>query len=764
MYPGMMVPIMPAGIAGPQVIAAYNPAAPLQVAHVVNGATNGRMLQSAVNGNGNAKDVEGILAGHSQQHAGYKVTNNSNNSTPSSIQHFSGQSTKQNAQQPGHQAAGGGLNYIGPNSPTTSATGATPNKVGGQNSNKNKNHRTADDGADQQENNQNQRYQGVVCTFKETYGFVERADVVKEIFFHCSEGYEGIALGDDVSFDIATRSNRTVAVKLKRLPAGTVIFSDLEENVRKGTILKLYNQTEEPLNGRVVCEENGEQIQFGFGDRDIAPSLWTMRVGDPVTFQVATDRRDEAKQATNIMLNTSAPGAFSKETRLVGSVATLKENYGFIMTEQDNTKYYFKLNEVLDPELRIDNVVQFTVSSEYGNQNNSNRQVAIRICKLANQQQMNNKKKALRKSNAKCTNRGFVSALKDHFGFIESESHLEDLFFHFTSIDGDIKDFKVGSEVEYSLVKRDRPSAEVVRLLEKGSIPELELISDAVYTGKVMRSLRCHNPEQVPYTGLIEVLPSPELDSKDAEIKEEPSKDVSSEEEPSGEDVSKEDDSKENSEAGSAEAVADAESADVETVAAVADANADGEAKDDVEGEVTDEAEVKTDDETNANTEQSEYEFSVMSLAKAGEVVQRNDRVEFQLAVCKVSGRVFAVNVKSIRKQAAIEMMKGNIAILNYELDGNRKLTFNTSEVVMQNGSREFSPGDVVEFDLIRSRNNKLVATAVTRIREKEASPRPASLINRMKSMAVSEEGPRVVAIRQPKGPDGSRGFLVAVA
>jgi len=149
-----------------------------------------------------------------------------------------------------------------------------------------------------------------------------------------------------------------------------------------------------------------------------------------------------------------------------------------------------------------------------------------------------------------------------------------------------------------------------------------------------------------------------------------------------------------------------------------------------------------------------------MSLAKQGEVLQKNDLVEFQLATCRASGKVFAVNVKSIRKVATIESMKGQLAFLNYDLEGGRKLSFNTSDV-SEKPKSDFSAGDVVEFDLARGRNNKLVATNVKRIREKEASPRPAALINRIKSMAISEEGPRVVAIRQPKGPDGTKGFLL---
>lgn len=59
------------------------------------------------------------------------------------------------------------------------------------------------------------RYQGVVCSMKESFGFIERADVVKEIFFHFSEAKgmkDELQLGEDVEFTIQTRnvSNRVV--------------------------------------------------------------------------------------------------------------------------------------------------------------------------------------------------------------------------------------------------------------------------------------------------------------------------------------------------------------------------------------------------------------------------------------------------------------------------------------------------------------------------------------------------------------------------
>lgn len=52
------------------------------------------------------------------------------------------------------------------------------------------------------------KYRGVVCSMKESFGFIERADIVKEIFFHFSEAKvkEEVQLGDDVEFTIQTRN------------------------------------------------------------------------------------------------------------------------------------------------------------------------------------------------------------------------------------------------------------------------------------------------------------------------------------------------------------------------------------------------------------------------------------------------------------------------------------------------------------------------------------------------------------------------------
>lgn len=53
---------------------------------------------------------------------------------------------------------------------------------------------------------------------KENFGFIERADVVKEIFFHFSEAKsmkEELRLGDDVEFIIQTRNVSKIKINKK---------------------------------------------------------------------------------------------------------------------------------------------------------------------------------------------------------------------------------------------------------------------------------------------------------------------------------------------------------------------------------------------------------------------------------------------------------------------------------------------------------------------------------------------------------------------
>ncbi len=70
--------------------------------------------------------------------------------------------------------------------------------------------------------------------------------------------------------------------------------------------------------------------------------------------------------------------------------------------------------------------------------------------------------------------KGFVAALKDGFGFLETEQHDKEIFFHFSNFNGNPEKLEVGTEVRYTVYNREKGgklSAENVTTIERGSIP-----------------------------------------------------------------------------------------------------------------------------------------------------------------------------------------------------------------------------------------------------------------------------------------------------
>jgi len=80
-------------------------------------------------------------------------------------------------------------------------------------------------------------------------------------------------------------------------------------------------------------------------------------------------------------------------------------------------------------------------------------------------------------------------------------------------------------------------------------------------------------------------------------------------------------------------------------------------------------------------------------------------------------------------------------------------LFFHMTEV---HDNAELSSGDEVEFVVVQNqRNSKYSAVSLRKI---VGQKRPERLISRLKS--VSDDcGPRLIAIRAPRGPDGTKGF-----
>ncbi|KAG1670794.1 Cold shock domain-containing protein E1 [Nymphon striatum] len=620
-------------------------------------------------------------------------------------------------------------------------------------------------------------YEGVICTLKDTFGFIERADIVKEIFFHVSEckNVNDLNLGDDVQFSIQTRNNKEVACNVERLPEGSVVFEDILPEIYQGQISKTIERqlpkvTIDSFTGNIKYSVDNVDKEITFGDRDVECDH-TLMENDWIQFNVAVDRRDSLHRATRIHFLNAETFSSSKEKREKGIIFTLKEGFGFIKcANREHPRLFFHFSEIIDKnnEIHAQDEVEFHVSQDSGS---SNRYNAIRIFRLPrgsvsfdyhnnrnsmlhgfvelesttsslkdnssptpegiyfqscesgvikycyngttehvkyllkdcvdpkNLPKVNNKVefnlndndnglsrainiKVLSKIQANGKNsqicfQGFIAALRENFGFIETSEHTREIFFHYSVFEGDSNRLELGQEVEYELAQKcvgnasGKMSADVVRKIPCGSIPVEKAYGDAL-TGVIQRPIRCFNPEQEEYAGLIQV---------------------------------------------------------------------------------------KSEENGNSPI----YSFGITSLIDKKVFVQTGDVVEFQLGKVDNEEVNFAVNIKAIRDryQANVEALKGQYGFLSHEVDG-KKLFFHKSEVKDINSN--LKPGDLVEFVIIKNQKKGRYSACDVKLlcsgSPPEGAPRPEHL-TRLRNLSLSQDEttPRLVTIRQPTGPETNNNF-----
>nr|XP_033943867.1 cold shock domain-containing protein E1 isoform X2 [Pseudochaenichthys georgianus] len=624
------------------------------------------------------------------------------------------------------------------------------------------------------------RCQGVVCATKEAFGFIERADVVKEIFFHYSEfkgDLEALQAGDDVEFTIKDRNGKEVATDVRLLAQGTVIFEDISIEQFEGTVVKVIpkvptkNQND-PLPGRISSRIGFADKELPFGEKDTKSKV-TLLEGDHIQFNISTDRRDKLERATNIDI---LPDTFdfTKESREMGVIAAIRDGFGFIKCVDRDARMFFHFSEVLEEsQLHISDEVEFTVvpvGPVYKlftkDMLSAQRNHAVRIKKLPKgtvsfhtqseqrfmgvvekevvaattknasptkgKEKKRDKAKVIEKEaeegviayedcgekltvpyhnkdleggypqvgdkvefsinevkrtglqsavsirvlnrNASNAKRllGFVATLKDNFGFIETANHDQEIFFHYSEMCGDLENLELGDTVEYTLSKGKGNKVSAEKVTKVAAVNGIsEDVGATVMMGKVIRPLRSVDPSQTEYQGLIEIT------------------------------------------------------------------------------------------EEGANKGQS-YPFGIMGMSNKGDCLQKGELVKFQDCTVTQTGQKMACNVVPQRR-AMVECVKDQFGFITYEVGESKKLFFHVKEV--QDGL-ELQTGDEVEFSVVlNQRTGKCSACNVRRVSEGPkpvATPRPDRLVNRLKSITLDDaSAPRLVIVRQPRGPDNSKGFNV---
>ncbi|XP_019637993.1 PREDICTED: cold shock domain-containing protein E1-like isoform X9 [Branchiostoma belcheri] len=620
-----------------------------------------------------------------------------------------------------------------------------------------------------------ERYMGVVCSMKESFGFIERADVVKEIFFHYSE-YPGdireIELGDDVEFSIATRNGKEVATHIKKLIEGTVVFEDVSNERIRGKVIKPLprgpqRRQSDPLSGRLSYEAADGTKDIPFGDRD-QRSECSLQVADIVEFNIATDRRDKLQRATNIDL---LPETFrtTGEKREMGLVAAMKEGFGFIKCVDRDARMFFHFSELLDPmrELHIGDEVEFTVVPECDSRlsqdpSSSQRNHAIRIKPLpkgtvsfhkvsserllgvvdkeAVSAGMPNMKgsKSPKKQQDRDLELGTI--LYDICGEKETITyHLRDTDPRSTPQQGDQVEFsvseqkKTGTRLAVNIKVLNRPSAQRLQ----GFIATLKDNFGFIETANHEKEIFFHFSE---FDGDISVLDlGDEVEystvRKNNKVSAErifrlaPGTIVAEETDPT---------------ILHGKVVRPLRSIDPQ--------------QPEYQGLIQ-----VTHEDGSENGDAKTFPYGITSLADKREFLQKGDVVNFQVATGS-SGEERAARVQAVRKRVrgSVDTIKGQFGFINYEVGDNKKLFFHLSEV--HDGS-DLSPGDKVEFVVVcNQKSGKYSACSVKKVAGGDVvTARPERLLHRLKSVNVeNDNGPRLVVLRQPKGPDSgnSKGFI----
>uniref|UniRef100_A0A3B4C184 Cold shock domain-containing protein E1 n=1 Tax=Pygocentrus nattereri TaxID=42514 RepID=A0A3B4C184_PYGNA len=611
------------------------------------------------------------------------------------------------------------------------------------------------------------RCQGVVCATKEAFGFIERADVVKEIFFHYSEfkgDLEALQAGDDVEFTIKDRNGKEVATDVRLLPQGTVIFEDISIEQFEGTVTKVIpkvptkNQND-PLPGRICAKINATEKELLFGEKDTKSKV-TLLEGDHVQFNISTDRRDKLERATNIDI---LPDTFhfTKETREMGVIAAMRDGFGFIKCVDRDARMFFHFSEVLEESpLHISDEVEFTVVPDMLS---AQRNHAVRIKKLPkgtvsfhtqSEQRFIGvvEKETTGASNTKTNaspSKGKEKVKVDQDaeeGVIAYEDCGVKLTvpYHIKDLDGCVFP-QLGDKVEFAIseVKRTgQQSAVSIKVLNRttntkrllGFIATLKdnfgFIETANHDQEIFfhYSEVCGNVDNLELGDTVEYTQAKGKGNKvsaEKVTKVPPVNGV-------GEDVS--------SNVSLGKVIRPLRSVDPSQT--------------EYQGliEVLEEGSSKG----------QNYPFGIVGMTNKGDCLQKGELVKFQLCTIPQTGQRMACNVVPQRR-ALVECVKDQFGFITYEVGESKKLFFHMKEV--QDGL-ELQAGDEVEFSVIlNQRTGKCSACNVRRVSEcpkPVATPRPDRLVNRLKSITLDDaSAPRLVIIRQPRGPDNSKGFNV---
>ncbi|KAF0686464.1 Aste57867_21741 [Aphanomyces stellatus] len=207
------------------------------------------------------------------------------------------------------------------------------------------------------------REQGVVQSIKGHAGFIKCLSRLQDAYFSVKD--ETLAEGDHVSFFVLPddlgasdehttarggNGQRVTAIRVEKLAPGTVIFEQIvQTDVEATVVVAPKDHIRQAYGGKQQSHPGNNGPSAGkvqVGDDVLTVHLsefdYTPKEGDVVTVDILEDHRRHAKLAVNVRLVTLHP-----LDREMGSVTSLKEDFGFIKCVDRPGDIYFRLSDVL---------------------------------------------------------------------------------------------------------------------------------------------------------------------------------------------------------------------------------------------------------------------------------------------------------------------------------------------------------------------------------------------------------------------------------
>lgn len=325
--------------------------------------------------------------------------------------------------------------------------------------------------------------QGIICSLKESFGFIHCAERPEEIFFHYSEVTnchpDDLKIDTEVEFKVGTSGGgantdhpKLAAYSVVRLEMGTVVWEteESEGHLYQGLV-------EKPC----MPARGGSSSSHGHGDRDGGRSGNTGPQTDgSIRIIVPTDGNDvplvdvadpngdgnsnkndntnESKEA----VNTSKKNNKNKNGPLVRLRAG--EYSGTKRASNINTSDNNLNNRDISNRLFRGDLIEFRVFLDRRTKQKYARQITL--LKSDRERKRIEKEKQLLENATK--EEGIVVSLNNGFGFIKSNRRREDVYFHYSQLilpetddEGNRNDdfeLKKGQEVKFLVVKEAQMS------------------------------------------------------------------------------------------------------------------------------------------------------------------------------------------------------------------------------------------------------------------------------------------------------------------